>query len=73
MRRSDQVPDAFKPVRRSPRLQWRVFDGDGVRIASLETPEGFEAYAVRGDAMWGVFTTDLEVESVRAYRLSRSP
>lgn len=45
---------------------------DGARpaatsVAKLETPEGFQPYAVRDGRVWGVFRDELEVESVRAH------
>lgn len=71
LRRADFGPEAFRPERRMPARRWLVFDGDGALTARLETPEGFEPYAVRDGRMWGVFSDELDVESVRAYGLLR--
>lgn len=50
-----------------PPRRWLVFDADGALVAKLETPEGFQPYAVRDGRAWGVFRDGLEVESVRAH------
>lgn len=44
-----------------------VFGPDGALEATVETPAGIQPYAVRGDRVWGVFTDELDVESVRGY------
>lgn len=56
-------------VRRVPVRRWLVFGPDGVLAATVKTPAGFQPYAVRGDRVWGVFTDELDVESVRAYAI----
>lgn len=71
LRRADHGPEAFRPVRRIPERRWLVFDADGALAASVVMPAGFEPYAVRDGLVWGVFTDELDVESVRAYRLSK--
>lgn len=71
LRRTDFGPEAFRPERRMPTRRWLVFDGDGTLTARLETPEGFEPCAVRDGRVWGVFSDELDVESVRAYGLLR--
>ena len=65
---------ASTPIdRRVPARQWLVFDGDGVLIATVETPAGFQPYAIASDPsaprVWGVYRDELDVESVRAYGL----
>lgn len=45
------------------------FNADGVLAASVLMAEGFEPYAARDGLVWGVLTVELDVESVRAYRL----
>ena len=72
LRRADQVPEAFKGKLRVPAREWLVFTSDGTVNATFTTPEGFEPYALRGDDLWGVYTDELDVESVRAYTLTRS-
>lgn len=64
-------PEAFAPEIRVPARRWLVFEGDGALTARVSTPEGFEPYAVRGRRMWGVYTDQVDVESIRAYRLTR--
>lgn len=72
LRRADPPgPDAFRPMRRFPERRWLVFSAEGSLVASVVTPEGFEPYAVHNGLAWGVFTDELDVESVRAYRLSK--
>lgn len=72
MRRGDPSPGAsFWPMRRIPERRWLVFDSDGMLAASVVVPEGFEPYAVRDSLVWGVFSDEIDVESVRAYRLGR--
>lgn len=71
LRRADPVPEPFKAKLRMPAHRWFVFDSLGAAKASLVTPEGFEPYALREDILWGVYTDALDVESVRAYAVSR--
>lgn len=71
LRRADFGPEMFRPERRMPARSWLVFDAGGALTATLETPAGFEPYAVRDGRMWGVFSDELDVESVRGYRLDR--
>lgn len=54
---------------RVPSRRWLVFDVEGSLAAVGETPEGFRLYAVRENRAWGVFTDELDVESVRAYEI----
>lgn len=63
-------PEALASKLRVPSRRWLVFDPDGALAATVSTPEGFEPYAVRGGRVWGVYTDELDVESVRAYELA---
>ena len=72
VRRADQGPDMLRPQLKIPARRWLVFDPEGEMLATLETPDSFEPYAVHDDMMWGVYVDDLDVESVRAYELTRS-
>jgi hypothetical protein len=54
---------------RVPARRWLVFDTQGALAARVETPEGFLPHAVREGRVWGVYTDELEVESVRAYEI----
>lgn len=69
IRRADDAPDALRSVDRVPTRRWLGFGPDGGVASSLATPEGFEPYVVHEGLVWGVFTDELDVESVRAYRL----
>lgn len=71
MRRADHGPEALRPQRPIPERRWLVFGPDGALTAQVSTAEGFEPYAVRQGRMWGVYTDEVDVESIRAYRLSR--
>lgn len=55
------------PGIRPPARRWLVFDADGVLVATTATPEGFAPHAVQGGEVFGVFTDELGVESVRVY------
>lgn len=70
MRRADHGPEAFRPERRMPARRWLVFDSDGAVVATVSTPEGFEPYGVREGLMWGLYTDEVDVESVRAYEIA---
>ena len=54
-----------------PERQWLVFGPEGELRATLRTPTGFRPHLVRGDTLLGVYTDELGVESVRAYRMER--
>ena len=54
-----------------PARRWLVFDREGLLIATVQTPEGFQPHAVRNGLVWGVHTDELNVESVQAYRIQR--
>ena len=54
---------------RVPQRQWMVFDSGGVLTATVETPAGFQPHALRRGEVWGVFTNELDVESVRGYAI----
>lgn len=71
IRRADEGPEAFQPQLRLPARRWLVFDADGALVATVSVPEGFEPYAARDGRMWGVYTDELDVESVRAYEIVR--
>ncbi len=71
LRRADPAPEAFKPQLRMPARRWLVFDSLGTAKASLDTPVGFEPYALQEEILWGVYTDELDVEAVRAYRVTR--
>jgi len=62
---------AVRGFSRPPERRWLVFDAGGALVATVRTPEGFQAYAVRGAKVFGVFRDELEVESVRAYEIVR--
>ena len=72
LRRADPAPESLKPKRRMPARPWLVFDPLGTVEGTLTTPEGFEPYALRDGVLWGVYTDELDVESVRAYEVGGS-
>lgn len=71
LRRADHVPGGFRPSLRVPARRWLVFDSGGAVVATVSIPDGFEPYAVRDSLLWGVYTDELDVESVRAYEIFR--
>jgi hypothetical protein len=56
--------------RLSPR-SWVVFGSDGTMRERIETPRGFLPMALTEDVVWGVYHDELDVESVRAYRIAQ--
>ncbi len=62
---------AAKSMARFLERRWLVFSADGSLVAKATTPEGFQPYAVMGARVWGVFKDDLDVETVRAYAITR--
>jgi len=54
---------------RVPERSWLVFDAAGALTATVRTPMGFQPHAVRDERIWGVFTDELDVESIRAYEV----
>lgn len=59
----------IRPTLRVPMRRWLVFNADGVLTAILHTPEGFQPHSVREGRVWGVFTDELDVETIRAYEV----
>ncbi len=55
---------------RMPARRWLVFASEGKLVGMVTTPEGFQLHAVHEGRLWGVHTGELDVESVRAYRLA---
>ena len=49
-----------------------VFDSEGDLLGRVVLPNSFRFYGMRGDMIWGVFTDELEVQSVRIYTVSWS-
>lgn len=60
-----------RETRPMPAREWLVFGTAGDLVATVETPERFEPYAVHDDLVWGVFKDELEVESVRAHAIMK--
>lgn len=56
---------------RVPSRRWLVFDADGRLTATVGTPAGFQPRVASGDRVWGVYRDEVDVESVRAYTLTR--
>jgi hypothetical protein len=64
-------PEADFPGRRGPSRRWLAFSPEGELRERIETPEGFLPLALVGDHVWGVYRDTLDVESIRAYTVSR--
>lgn len=63
-------PEADFPGKRGPSRRWMIFDTNGAMRDRVQTPEGFVPYALTEELVWGVYRDTLDVESVRAYRIS---
>lgn len=48
---------------------WTVFDREGHFLRRLQLPAGFLLRSIRGDRLYGVAKTDLDVDMVRVFRL----
>jgi 6-bladed beta-propeller len=48
---------------------WTVFDREGRYLRRLQLPAGFALRSIRGDRLYGVAKTDLDVDVVRVFRL----
>ena len=48
---------------------WTVFDREGRYLRRLQLPAGFRLRSIRGDRLYGVMKTDLDVDVVRVFRL----
>lgn len=48
---------------------WQVFDGGGRWLGSVTTPPGLRVLDIRGDRLLASVKNDLDVETVRVYRL----
>jgi hypothetical protein len=64
---------AFHPSFREGSATWHVLDPGGAWVANVEIPGRLRVTRIGEDEVLGVFLDDLEVESVRRYRLDRSP
>jgi hypothetical protein len=51
--------------------RWLLFRSDGILVATVEAPEGFEPLSIRGDQVFGVFVNEMGVESVRVYGIKK--
>lgn len=66
-----ELSAAYMGRMRVPARRWLVFGEDGALVATAHIPAGFRPFEVRNGMVWGVFTDELDVESVRAYELLR--
>ncbi|MEX2610617.1 MAG: hypothetical protein WEA24_11765 [Gemmatimonadota bacterium] len=46
-----------------------VFEPDGAFRARVLLPEGFRMFGLRGNHLWGIFTGEFGVQSIRVYRI----
>jgi hypothetical protein len=51
--------------------RWAVFDAGGRLLGELALPDGFELLEIAPDLVLGIQRDELDVESVRGYRLNR--
>ncbi len=57
-------------VENTPR-EWTVFDSQGGKLATVQTPVGLEIFQIGADFLLGGFDDDAGTEHVRLYRLDR--
>ncbi len=63
-------PEAeLPPGRAQAARQWVVFGPDGAIQERLQTPRGFMPFALAENLVWGVYQNEMDVESLRAYRI----
>jgi hypothetical protein len=53
--------------------QWHVFDPDGRYLGEVEVPGELRVVDVAADQVLGIWRDDLDVESIRRYRLIKDP
>jgi hypothetical protein len=64
-------PETTRGNRRGPSRRWMIFGEDGTLLERVQTPEGFVPFFVGDSLVWGTYRDELDVESVRAYRISQ--
>lgn len=64
-------PENTQDTRRGPARRWMVFGEDGAMLERVQTPEGFVPFSMSDGLIWGTYRDELDVESVRAYRVDR--
>jgi hypothetical protein len=52
---------------------WSVFTADGESITRVRIPDGLDIQDIGADYVMGLWRDDLEVEHIRAHRLTRTP
>jgi hypothetical protein len=60
----------YRPLNRGPRL-WSIFAPDGAWLGELEVPEAFDVTDVGEDYVLGVWSDELDEQSIRMYGLVR--
>lgn len=65
------VEEYRRPGDRQPR--WRVFDGDGILLGTVETPERYRIFEIGPDYLLGRWDDDLDVEHIRLHPLVKDP
>ena len=58
----------YRASRNAP-IRWHVFDVDGSYVDEVTTPAHFTPQVIRGGLIAGVWRDDLDVQSVRLYRI----
>ncbi len=64
-------PEVFlaDPSLRLGAPDWDVFDADGRYLGVVTLPEGFEAVAFAGDAIYGIWRDRMDIEYVKRVRV----
>jgi hypothetical protein len=52
---------------------WTVFDPEGRMLGTVQVPDEFSPLEIGKDYVLGVWTDDVDVQSIRLYRLARTP
>jgi hypothetical protein len=61
----------YRPLNRGPRL-WSIFAPDGSWLGELEVPASFDITEVGEDYVLGVYSDELDEQSIRMYGLVRT-
>lgn len=65
------VAEFKRPGDESPGTLWTVFDGEGLALGFVETPEGITVYEIGEDYVLGKATDELGLEYVKVWGLTR--
>ena len=65
------IQDLRPPLDPAPPETWTVLDSAGVWLGPVRLPDGFAAYEVANDHIYGVYTAPHGAQTVRIYRVVR--